>query len=150
MIRHYAGTALENIALWHERDISHSSAERILIPDATILLDYILFQTNKVMDKLDVYPEQMEKNIYMTHGLFASQRILTKLVEKGMQREDAYSLVQKASFQALQNASSLQDILLSDDLIRSHLAAEELEACFHLQGYLRHVDYIYRRVGLLS
>lgn len=150
MIRHYAGTALENIALWHERDISHSSAERILIPDATILLDYILFQTNKVMDKLDVYPEQMEKNIDLTHGLYASQRVLTKLVEKGMQREEAYSLIQKASFQALQTASSLKDILLQDSVIKTHISASELEEYFDFQWYLRYVDYIYRRVGLLS
>lgn len=149
MIRHYAGTALENITLWHERDISHSSAERILIPDATILLDYILYQINKVIENLDVYPEQMEKNIHLTHGLFASQRVLTKLVEKGMQREEAYSLIQKASFQALQTANTLKDILLSDALITTHISASELEEYFDLQWYLRHVEHIYRRVGLL-
>lgn len=150
MIRHYAGSSLENIALWHERDISHSSAERILIPDATILLDYILYQMNKVIENLDVYPEQMQKNIELTHGLFASQRILTQLVEKGMQREEAYALIQKGAFQAVQTSQSLQQILQNEPVISAKISSSELAECFDIQWYLRHVDHIYRRVGLLS
>jgi len=149
MIRHYAGASIENIALWHERDISHSSAERVLIPDATILLDYILYQTNQVVSKLDVFPEQMMINITNSHGLYASQRILTKLIEKGMQREEAYALIQKGSFEALRTNQSLSDFLQNEPLINSKLTSEEREECFDIQWYLRHVDHIYRRVGLI-
>lgn len=149
MIRHYAGASIENIALWHERDISHSSAERVLIPDATILLDYILYQTNQVVSKLDVFPEQMMINITNSHGLYASQRILTKLIEKGMQREEAYALIQKGSFEALRTNQLLSDFLQNEPLINSKLTSEEREECFDIQWYLRHVDHIYRRVGLI-
>ena len=105
---------------------------------------------NKVIENLDVYPEQMERNIEFTHGLFASQRILTQLVEKGMQREEAYALIQKGAFQAVQSAQSLQQILQNEPAISSKISASELAECFDIQWYLRHVDHIYRRVGLLS
>jgi adenylosuccinate lyase len=146
MIRSYAMPMMENIALWHERDISHSSVERIIFPDAFILLDYILHRFNTVMSGLQVYPETMEAHLYHKGGLVFSQQLLVALTEKGLSRETAYQLVQTHAMAAWQESQgNFKQRVSQEALIIGHLSDKELEACFDQKRMLRHVDSIFGR-----
>ena len=142
-------TAYRNVALWHERDISHSSAERIILPDSIIALEYILDKMNYVILNLNVYPENMKGVMGITRGLLFSQRLLLNLIEKGMQREEAYSCVQKLSMEVWANQSlSLQSLARKEPLIKKHLTHGEIENIFQIEYYLRNVTKIFKRLGL--
>jgi len=148
MVRGYVTPALENVALWHERDISHSSVERYIGPDATITLDFALARLAGVMDKLVVYPERMAKNLNKMGGLVHSQRVLLALTQAGVSREDAYRLVQRNAMRVWESdgALSLLDLLKGDAEVTAALSAEELEAKFDLGYHLKHVDTVFARV----
>ncbi len=146
LMRSYASAALENIALWHERDISHSSVERIIAPDATILLDYMLNRLTQLIENLVVYPENMLANMGITHGLVFSEGVMLKLVQKGLSREEAYSLVQRAAFQSRQKKKDFEKILLQDVQILKYLEPTEIKECFDLNHFYRHVGAIFKRV----
>lgn len=146
VLRGYVVPAMEDVNLWHERDISHSSVERIIFPDATSLLDYMLNRFAAVLDNLVVYPEQMKKNIDLTRGAVFSQRVLTALVEKGMKREDAYDHVQAVAQTALDGALDFRELIRKDPEVRSRLSVPEIESLFDLTFYSRHVDHIYQAV----
>lgn len=146
VLRGNALASLENVALWHERDISHSSVERVIAPDSTILLDYMLDRVTRLMDQLVVYPENMKANLERTRGMIFSEGILLKLVQKGLSREEAYALVQKAAFRSLQEKEDFQGILLKDRPILRYLNARDIQECFDLSHTLRHVDAIFQRV----
>ena len=148
VLRGYMTTAFENIALWHERDISHSSAERIIIPDALILLDYMLHRFAGVVSNLVVYPENMRANIDKTHGVVFSQQLLLKLVEKGMSREQAYDIVQPLAMDAWENRKPFRELVEKSDEITSVLGKNELEKVFDLNYHIRNVDIIFDRAGL--
>jgi adenylosuccinate lyase len=148
LLRGYALAALENVALWHERDISHSSAERVLLPDATIALDYMLAKATALVRGLRVFPEQMRENIEKVHGLIFSQRVMLALVDKGVSREDAYALVQKNAMLSWDNKRSFQDYVLGDAEIRRHLSETEVAALFDYGYHTARVDEIFRRAGL--
>lgn len=150
LLRGYAQTALENIALWHERDISHSSAERIIIPDSTTLLDYMLRLFTFIMDKLRVFPDRMRQNLDLTRGLVFSQRLLLALVERGLSRQEAYRLVQGHAMRSWQEGQDFQSLLLNDPQITQILPADELKALFDYGYYVKYVDVTFRRVGLLD
>ena len=139
---------MENVALWHERDITHSSVERVVIPDSCILLDYVLHLMTDVIDKLLVYPETMMKNLEKTHGLIFSQSVLLALTKKEMKREDAYRIVQSAAMNVWQSGKSFKELLLSNDEIVRVLGKEQIEELFDLKKSIRNVDYIFGRVGL--
>lgn len=148
LIRGYSTTALENVALWHERDISHSSAERLIIPDACLALDYVLNIFTEVLRGMKVYTENMLNNLESTKGLFLSQRVMLTLIEKGMSRENAYSLVQSHALKSWDTGDDFRDLLRKDDKVESLLNQEDLAALFDYQYYLRHVDDIFDRLGL--
>ncbi len=148
VLRGYMITAYENIPLWHERDISHSSAERIIIPDALILLDYMLHRFSGLIENLVVYPENMKRNIDKTHGLVFSQQVLLLLIDKGMSREAAYDLVQPLAMRAWEQQTSFRELVEQSREISAHLTTEELEQAFDLDHHTRNVDIIFRRVGL--
>ena len=148
VLRGNAQAAMENISLWHERDITHSSVERIIIPDSCILLDYMLGLFTDIIDKLIVYPENMKKNLELTHGLIFSQSVLLALTKKGMIREDAYAAVQKYAMEAWQNKKNFKDILQSDNNITKYLNDKELDELFDLKKSIRNVDYIFKQAGL--
>ncbi len=146
VVRANAQAALENVALWHERDISHSSVERIILPDSTILADYLLSKTTNLIDTLLVYPKRMLTNLESTGGLVFSGQLLLDLVEAGMLREDAYRLVQSNAMRAWKDELSFRDLIMSDPEITSKVKRETLEHAFDLQRPLRNVDKIFRRV----
>src|SRR4029078_685001 len=148
MVRSYALPALENVALWHERDISHSSVERFIGPDATITLDFALARLTGVVDKLLIYPERMQRNLDRRGGLVHSQRVLLALTQAGMSREDAYRAVQRNAMKVWESdgALSLLDLLRADPEVMSHLSAEALESSFDLGYHLARVDQIFERV----
>ncbi|MGK2285686.1 adenylosuccinate lyase [Pedomonas sp. V897] len=148
MVRSYAFPAMENVALWHERDISHSSVERFIGPDATITLDFALARLTGVIDKLVVYPERMLKNLNKMGGLVHSQRVLLALTQAGVSREDAYRLVQRNAMKVWESDGQLQllDLLKQDETVTSKLSTEQLEELFDLGYHLKHVDTIFRRV----
>jgi len=146
VVRANAQAALENVALWHERDISHSSAERVILPDSTILADYLLTKTADLIEKLVVYPERMKKNLESTGGLIFSGQLLLDLAEAGMLREDAYRLVQKHAMNAWQNDLVFRDLIRADKEITSRLKPEQLERTFDLNRQLGNVDAIFTRV----
>lgn len=148
VIRGYMTTSFENVALWHERDISHSSTERIILPDATCLIDYMLNRFKGVLEGLVVYPEKMIEDIYLTRGVIFAQRVLYKLIEKGLVREEAYDTVQPIAMRALEEKKQYQDLLKQDEKIKSLLTDEEIDSCFTLEYYLKNVDYIYNRLGI--
>jgi len=148
LIRGFAVTSLENIALWHERDISHSSNERIILPDACLALDYILALFTSVMKRLQVYPQRMKKNLELTRGLVFSQRVLLALVDKGLSRQKAYELVQRNAMKAWKGNRSFPALLKADKEVTGALNVKELEALFDYQYYTRHVDEIFQRLGL--
>jgi adenylosuccinate lyase len=145
VLRANAIAALENVALWHERDITHSSVERVIIPDSCILLDYMLDKISGVVENLQVYPENMLKNLYATRGLVFSQSLLLALVMKGLSREDAYALVQKAAMGIWNSDQQFQDAVLESVDIRAQLDENEILECFDLERQLRNVDAIYER-----
>ena len=142
--------ALENIPLWHERDISHSSVERVIIPDSTVLLDYMLNRFKGILEGLRVYPERMRQNLNRTRGLIFSEAVLLALVEKGALREAAYRIVQRNAMRAWEEEADLKGLLLQDEEVLQHLSREEIEACFDVGKSLRHVDAIYERLGLVE
>jgi len=146
MVRSAVIPALENVALWHERDISHSSVERYIGPDATITLDFALARMTGVVEKLVVYPERMQKNLDATHGLVHSQRVMLALTQAGLSREDSYRLVQKNAMRAWNGEGNLLDLLKADPDVIKALPARQLEAMFDLGYHLKQVDTIFRRV----
>jgi adenylosuccinate lyase len=146
MVRSYAIPAMENVALWHERDISHSSVERYIGPDATITLDFALARMTGVIEKLVVYPERMQKNLDATHGLVHSQRVLLALTQAGLAREDSYRLVQKNAMRAWNGEGNLLDLLKADPDVSKALPADKLESMFDLGYHLKAVDTIFNRV----
>jgi adenylosuccinate lyase len=146
MVRAYALPAMENVALWHERDISHSSVERMIGPDATVTLDFALARLTGVIDKLLVYPENMQKNMDRLGGLVHSQRVLLALTQKGASREDAYRLVQRNAMPVWRGEGDFLTLLKADSEVTGYLTPAEIEACFDLGYHLKHVDMIFRRV----
>jgi adenylosuccinate lyase len=146
MVRAYVTPALEDVALWHERDISHSSVERYIGPDATITLDFALSRAANVVDKLAVYPERMKENLEKTRGLVHSQRVLLALTQAGAAREDAYRLVQRNAMRAWNGEGTLLDLLKADKDVTAKLPPKELEKLFDLEYHLKHVDTIFKRV----
>lgn len=146
MMRGYAMAALEDVPLWHERDISHSSVERIIGPDATILLDFMLSRFTGLVEKLIVYPDRMRENLNMTHGVIFSQFVLLKLIENGMTREDAYAVVQRNAMTSWESQSDFKSLLLKDADVRRCLSAEEIEQLFQYGHFLKNVDFIFQRV----
>ncbi len=149
VLRGYALSCFENVTLWHERDISHSSAERIILPDATTLLDYMLNRAYKIIENLVVFEENMISNIYKTNGVIFSQRILTKLIDKGLAREQAYDIVQPLSMESWIHNRDFMDILLGNTQIIKYLSEDEIKDGFSLDFHLRNVDRILKRVGIL-
>jgi adenylosuccinate lyase len=146
VVRSNALAALENIALWHERDISHSSVERIIIPDSTILIDYMLNRLTGIVKDLHVYPERMKENMDRSHGLFNSQRVLLTLIEKGMVREEAYLLVQRNAMESWSKGIGFMELLINDSEIAKYLSEAEIREIFDLDYYLRNIGYIFDRV----
>jgi adenylosuccinate lyase len=146
MVRAYALPAMENVALWHERDISHSSVERMIGPDATVTLDFALNRLAGVIEKLVVYPANMKKNLDRLGGLVHSQRVLIALTKAGMSREDAYKLVQKHAMQVWQGKGDFLTLLKADKAVRAKLKPAEIEANFDLAHHFKHVDTIFKRV----
>ncbi len=146
LVRSYAISALENIPLWHERDISHSSVERVIGPDATILVDFMLYRLRGLLDTLEIYPENMKKNLWLTRGLIFSEKILLKLIDKGLSREKAYVLVQRNAMKSWGGKDNFKDIILKDKEIINCLSLQEIEECFDVKHDLKQVDYIFDRV----
>jgi adenylosuccinate lyase len=146
MVRAYALPAMENVALWHERDISHSSVERMIGPDATVTLDFALARLTNVIDKLVVYPENMQKNLDRLGGLVHSQRVLLALTQKGASREDAYRLVQRNAMPVWRGEGDFLTLLNNDADVTKYLSADEIETCFDLGYHFKHVDTIFTRV----
>lgn len=148
VVRGNALAALENVALWHERDITHSSVERVILPDSTILLDYMLRKLTNIVEKLLVYPEAMLANLNKTDGLIYSQRILLAIVDKGVARDTAYRWVQRNAMAKWEQGKSFKEGILNDPDIRQYLSTEEITGLFDYQYFLRHVDMIMARFGL--
>ena len=148
VLRGYMVTSFENIPLWHERDISHSSAERIILPDATILLDYMLTRMNRVLSQLQVYPDQMQKNIEKTYGLVFSQRLMLMLIDAGLSREDAYDTVQPLAMKAWEDQIPFQPLVEGDKRIQQVLGADNIADAFDLSYHTRRVDLLLRRAGI--
>ncbi|MCA1022098.1 adenylosuccinate lyase [Halobacillus litoralis] len=141
-------TAFENVPLWHERDISHSSAERIILPDATIALNYMLNRFGNLVKNLTVFPERMQENMEKTYGLIFSQRVLLTLIDEGMVREEAYDLVQPKAMEAWEQGIPFRELIEADEKITSTLSSEQLDACFDYKHHLKQVDRIFDRIGL--
>ena len=148
LFRGYSVSALENIALWHERDISHSSVERVILPDACILLDYMLDLFAFIIRGLHVYPERMRENLEASYGLPFSQRVLLALIEKGMNRQEAYKIVQSNAMRSWEQRTPYLELLAEDPAVTSRLSREELESLFDYEFYLQHVDESFHRLGL--
>ena len=148
LIRGYMLTAYENVSLWHERDISHSSAERVILPDATIALNYMLNRFGNIVKNLTVFPENMKRNMDSTLGLIYSQRVLLTLIDKGMAREAAYDTVQPCAMEAWENQTHFRKIVEANDTITSKLSKEDLDDCFDYNHHLQQVDMIFNRLGL--
>ncbi|MCY0901545.1 MAG: adenylosuccinate lyase [Firmicutes bacterium] len=142
--------AYEDVALWHERDISHSSVERVILPDSTILVHYLLNKMSGILSRLTVFPENMKRNMERTFGLIFSQRVLLALVAKGIAREEAYDLVQSQAMRAWEEQTPFRGLLEQTDMVRAHLTPEELDECFDYRHHLVHVDTIFARLGLID
>lgn len=149
VIRGHMLSAYENVPLWHERDISHSSVERVILPDATMLLNYMLRRFGNIVKNLTVFPENMKRNMDRTFGLIYSQQVMLKLIEKGMSREKAYDTVQPRAMQAWEEQRSFRAIVEEDATVTATLTKEELDSCFDYRYHLKHVDTIFERLGLL-
>jgi adenylosuccinate lyase len=150
LIRGHSITALENMALWHERDISHSSNERVILPDACLALDYILSIFTGVMKGLQVYPDNMKRNLEITQGLVFSQNVMLALVNKGLSRQKAYELTQRNAMQAWKTRTPFLKLLKSDPDVSEHLNARELETLFDYRRFLKHTDAVFERLGLIK
>lgn len=148
LIRGYMMTAYENVALWHERDISHSSAERVILPDATIALNYMLNRFGNIVKNLTVFPENMKRNMDSTLGLIYSQRVLLALIDKGLARETAYDTVQPLAMKAWESQTAFRTFVDADEKITSLLTKEDLDDCFDYNYHIQHVDLIFNRLGL--
>jgi len=148
VLRGYMMSAYENIPLWHERDISHSSVERIILPDTTILLDYMLNRFAGVIEKLTIFEDNMKENIYKTFGLTFSQRVLHMLIDKGMSREKAYDTVQPLAMKAWEEKKMFRDLVETDETIQANLSEEDIDKAFDLNHHTQNVDRIFKRVGL--
>ncbi len=148
VIRGYMTTAYENVPLWHERDISHSSAERIILPDATIALNYMLNRFGNIVKNLTVYPENMKRNMDRTLGLIYSQRVLLALIDKGMSREEAYDTVQPRAMEAWEKQVQFRSLIESDETISGLLSEAELDDCSDYHYHIKHVEMIFERLGL--
>lgn len=140
--------ALENNALWHERDISHSSVERIILPDTTILTDYMLNKTVNLLDNLRVFPDKMKENLDLTGGQYFSQSLLLTMVEKGVSREKAYRIIQTIAFKSRETGTSFKDVSLKEESLQELLSREEINDVFSYSRYTNHIDHIYRRLGI--
>jgi adenylosuccinate lyase len=148
LVRTNSLAALENVALWHERDISHSSVERVILPDSTLLVDYMLHQMTRIVEGLQVYPERMRENMERSFGLMFSQRVLLRLAETGLPRQQAYEVVQRNAMRAWRERAPFRAFLAGDPEVTARLTAADLDACFDPTWYLRNVDAIYKRAGL--
>ena len=148
VIRGHMVTAFENIPLWHERDISHSSAERIILPDATILLDYMIHRFSSILENLTVFPENMKRNMDASLGLIFSQRVMLTLIDSGLTREEAYDIVQPKAMEAWEVGVHFKDLLLAENQITNKLTTEQINDCFDPIHHLSQVDEIFKRVGL--
>ncbi|GAA0440820.1 MAG: adenylosuccinate lyase [Bacillota bacterium] len=148
VVRGYMMTAYENVSLWHERDISHSSAERVILPDATIALNYMLNRFANIVKNLTVFPENMKRNIDKTYGVIFSQRVLLALIDKGMARETAYDIVQPKAMQAWETATHFKQLVEADEQITDALSQAEIDDCFDYTYHLKNVDVIFDRIGL--
>jgi len=148
LVRTNALAALENVALWHERDISHSSVERVILPDSTIMLDYLLHLTTFIVEGLDVDPERMRENLELSHGLVYSQRVLLKLTDAGLARQVAYEIVQRNAMRAWKERQPFFELLAADPSVTARLSTDELKGCFDPAFYLKNVDAIFKRLGL--
>ncbi|MDE6475233.1 MAG: adenylosuccinate lyase [Erysipelotrichaceae bacterium] len=149
VLRGYMMTSFEDVALWHERDISHSAAERIIAPDATMLLDYMLHRFQRILDNLTVFEDTMLDNIYKTHGVIFSQRFMLKLIEKGFSREKAYDLVQPNAIKSWENKISFRQLMEENEEVCKTLTPAEIEDCFDPKHHVKNVDMIFKRVGIL-
>jgi len=148
LVRTNALAALENVALWHERDISHSSVERVILPDSTIVLDYLLHLTTFIIEGLEVDTARMAENLELSHGVVYSQRVLLKLTDAGLPRQTAYEIVQKNAMRAWKERRSFFELIAADPKVMEHLSADELKSCFDPALYLKNVDAIFKRLGL--
>lgn len=146
LVRSNAMAALENIALWHERDISHSSVERVIIPDTCILVDYMLRRIKVILEKLHVYPKKMKDNMAGSYGLYNSQRVMLALIERGISRDQAYDIVQRTAMKSWKTGTLFRKLLTRDKEVRRYLTNGDIEGIFDLAYYLKNIDYIYRRV----
>ncbi len=146
VLRANALAALENVALWHERDISHSSVERVIIPDSSILADYMLRRLTGMIRGMHVYPQRMKRNMELSHGLYNSQRLMLALVDKGLTREEAYALVQATAMKSWRLDRDFKTLVKQDRAITRHLRKSEIDGIFDLRHYLRNVDYVFKRV----
>jgi adenylosuccinate lyase len=149
LVRSHAGAVLENVALWHERDISHSSVERVVLPDACILTHFMLYEITQLVNNLLVYPENMARNLNCYGGVVFSQRVLLTLVEKGMKREEAYAIVQESAHTAWNKPEgNFRDLISKDPRVTQHLSPAEVEACFDPQHHLQHLEQVYQRLSI--
>jgi adenylosuccinate lyase len=146
VVRANAMSSLENIALWHERDISHSSVERVIIPDSSILVDYMLHRLTGILSGLRVYAKNMRENMGLSYGLYNSQNVLIKLTEKGMTREKAYAIVQKNAMKSWSEKKGFKSLLLKDSAVKKYLTVKDINEIFDLKHYLKSIDYIFKRV----
>lgn len=149
VMRGYMMSAYEDVSLWHERDISHSATERIIAPDATILLDYMLARFTRIIDELTVFEDNMKANINKTFGVIYSQRFMLKLIEKGLSREEAYDIVQPNAMYAWENKIDFMKLMKDNEVVKKYLSDEEIEDCFISMHHVKNVDIIFKRVGLL-
>ena len=148
VMRGYMAAFYENVALWHERDISHSSTERIILPDATMLLDYMLNRFSGILENLVVFKDVMMENIYRTRKVIFAQRVMNALIERGFSREQAYDTVQPIAMRAMSERADYQELLAESPEVMAVLSREELDSCFTLEYYLKNVDFIFERVGI--
>ena len=150
LLRGNAMAAMENVALWHERDISHSSVERVIIPDSTITLYYMLYKCIDLVDTLIIYPEAMKKNLNLTNGLIFSQSVMLELTKRGVSREIAYRIVQRNAMKVWDDHVQFIDALLNDEELQKYLNADEIKSICRLEDRLKNIVHIYRKVGLES
>ncbi|MCI1694056.1 adenylosuccinate lyase [Aneurinibacillus aneurinilyticus] len=148
VLRGHMVSAYENVPLWHERDISHSSVERVILPDATQLINYMLNRFGNIVKNLTVFPDNMKRNMERTFGLIYSQRVLLKLIDKGLSREEAYDTVQPRAMQAWEEQRQFRELIESDEKVKAMLTPEEIDDCFDYSWHLKHVDTIFNRLGL--
>jgi len=146
LMRSYALASLEDVALWHERDISHSSVERVIAPDATTVLDFMLHRFTRLVEKLVVDRDRMLANLSMTKGIIFSQMVLLKLIERGMSRENAYRVVQADAMRSWNEGTDFQRLLLEDKEVMAYINATDIEDAFKIDNFLKNIDFIFRRV----